>query len=77
MEEVENIRIPIPKFPFPKFPKFPKIRIPSIPSWLKDKIKAVLKVGTKFAATQACRQFISDSALCDVAVEAIAAAMGK
>ena len=77
MEEVENIRIPIPKFPFPKFPKFPKIRIPSIPSWLKDKIKAVLKVSTKFAAAQACRQFIADSALCDLAVDAIAAAMGK
>ena len=43
----------------------------------KAAIIAALKTGTKWAATQACRKLIFDSILCDAAVEAIAAALGK
>ena len=76
MEEVENIRIPPIKFPPIKFPtiKLPHIRIPER---VKAAIIAALKTGTKWAATQACRKLIFDSILCDAAVEAIAAALGK
>ena len=48
-----------------------------IPERVKAAIIAALKTGTKWAATQACRKLIFDSILCDAAVEAIAAALGK